>query len=149
MSADISSAIDNGEAIITSKATFEKAKEKLRLVDASNAGASPQALRSKEIITSFEFVDLLTAPGAKLVDIPGVDEDLAQEILKTRSGSSNLAEFLDRGGFHVLTEEIQYDVGLLGRNEMVLTFNGKPLDKKMLRELEVEVFGRGEGQKRS
>ena len=143
-SADISTAVDNREAILTSMAAFEKVKEKLRLVEANKVADSPQPVRSEDVITSFEFVDLFTAPATQLIDIPGIDEELARHIVEMRSGASNLPEFLDRGGFSILAEEIQYDVGLLGRNEMFLTFRRQRLDKAMLENLEARVFGSGE-----
>ena len=142
-SADISTAVDNGEAILTSMKAFQKAKEKLKLVEANKAVDSAQPKRSEDVVTSFELIDLFTAPTTQLIDIPGIDEDLAQQIVEARSGVRTLPEFLDRA-FSILTEEIQYDVGLLGRNEMVLTFRGERLDNTMLKNLEARGFRRRE-----
>merc|ERR1712240_604912 len=86
-------------------------------------------------------IDLYLASKEDLMDIPGVDEKTSETIIKARTLSCSLAMFIDRGGFKVLMEDIQYDVGLLARKEMILAFKKKKLDRKMLRKIECDLFG--------
>ena len=70
-----------------------------------------------------QVIDLYLACKEDLMDIPGVDEDTAQKVIELRSSSPYLSTFLYRGGLNILKEEIQCDVGLLKRKELVLAFN--------------------------
>ena len=148
------SAVEQGEPILTSKKTKDKVLKIIQKGKAASPRLSPRAPpkaprkelpRSKDpettSLSNCEVIDLYLAKKDELMDIPGVDEDTAEEIIKARKFAWTFSVFLDKGGFRILTEEIQYEVGLLARRELVLAFNQKRLDQQMLEDLERKMFG--------
>ena len=76
-------------------------------------------------------IDLKSAPMKTLLEIPGVDEALAKEILTKRETCRTLKEFQNKTRGSVFSKEgIQFNVGLLKRKLMKLTFQGSKLTFK-------------------
>ena len=87
-------------------------------------------------------IDLLYASKDDLLDIPGIDYDLAAFILTSRNNWKTFTEAIrsSKAFFQMMTKDIQYDVGLLRRNELELSFNQKKLGDPFLRKLERKLF---------
>merc|ERR1719154_1063995 len=71
-------------------------------------------------------IDLYLDSSERLIDVPGIDEETAWEIVKIRTLTRSLKYFIQKNnfGFDLLTEMIQWDVGLLARQEMIISYNG-------------------------
>merc|ERR1719319_242467 len=140
---DVAYAVNHHESILTSNETYKKAISRMKLAKANTVSSSvKESNHSKAPVESTNdcvVIDLFLATASQLIDIPGVCEEIAEEIMEART-NSNLQEFLDKGGFKILTEEIQYDVGLLARREMMVAYKHKWLDSTMLEQLELKVF---------
>jgi hypothetical protein len=92
--------------------------------------------------SGIRVIDLLLADKEALMDIPGVDDQAAEVLINARADTTNIAKFLDNGGFQIITEEIQFSVGQLARKELALSFNKTNLDQDMLHYLDRSVFGK-------
>ena len=76
-------------------------------------------------------VDLYSATLEELYEVPGIDEETARFIIKSRTSAETLEQFIALGPKHkaVFTENIEFSVGLLGRNKMKLTYRRQPINK--------------------
>ena len=101
-------------------------------------------LREVNAITSYphETIDLFHDRIERLIDVPGIDDEVALQIYKARTQSKTLLYFIQKDyfGFEVLTEFVQHDVGLLARQDLTLCYNGVAIGSWYLKILEQNVF---------
>ena len=117
----------NSDSACPRKVTF-------KVTSAPNLGSpvpvllAPSSILKKDIV--FE-VDLYSATLEELYEVPGIDEETARFIIKSRTSAETLEQFIALGPKHkaVFTENIEFSVGLLGRNKMKLTYRRQPINK--------------------
>ena len=85
-------------------------------------------------------IDLYSAELDELIDIPGIDEENCLVLTESREKNKMVFDFAKKGrpGYKILTEEIQFDVGLLARKEMTLYYNGFKIDLSLIERLKYE-----------
>ena len=76
-------------------------------------------------------VDLYSATPEELYEVPGIDEETARFIAESRTKAETFEQFIALSLKHkaVFTENIEFGVGLLGRNKMKLTYRRQPINK--------------------
>ena len=131
--------VRQGEPILTSNATWLTVLKKINITKDKEYQSEVQPCSSTK--SGIRVIDLLLDDKENLMDIPGIDEKAAEDLINARAETSSITKFLDNGGFQILTEEIQFNIGLLARKELVLAFNKTKLDQNMLQYLERSIFG--------
>ena len=103
---------------------------------------SQQNVVSKKMCMKSKNIDLATASRDDLVDIPGIDEEKAEEIIRKRQRLKTFSQFITKFyfGFDLFSSVIQYDVGLLKRKEISISFSGQILDSAFLAKMERKYF---------